>query len=197
MRLKFFAAAGAATLLPVAAFAHTGTGAATDLTHGFLHPLTGVDHILAMVAVGILAYQVGGRALWLVPLSFVFGMIFGGVFGMAGVSVPLVELGIALSVIVLGAIVGFGMTAPVGLLTGLVGLLAVFHGHAHGTEIPETASGLTYAIGFATATGLLHLCGIGIGLLIGRAAEAHQSAVVRTAGVLMTIAGIGMLAGVT
>lgn len=187
--------AAATALIPAIAFAHTGSGTNADFMHGFFHPITGIDHILAMVAVGIVAYQIGGRALWLIPVSFILGMALGGVLGLSNVNVPFVELSIALSVIALGAAVALGITAPVAAVMAVVGLFAIFHGHAHGTEIPENASGLAYAIGFVGATGLLHLSGIGIGLLIGRVSESRERTVVRIAGCLMTVAGIGILAG--
>ena len=100
--------------------------------HGFMHPLGGLDHQLAMILVGIFAYQLAGRALWLVPLTFVGIMAVGGFLGIAGVPVPFIEIGIALSVIVLGAIVAFGVKVPVAVAMGIVGLFAIFHGHAHG-----------------------------------------------------------------
>ncbi|WP_342641381.1 HupE/UreJ family protein [Rhodoligotrophos ferricapiens] len=187
--------AATAVFHPSIAFAHTGLGSEAGFVHGFLHPFTGMDHTLAMLAVGIVAYQIGGRALWLVPVSFVLAMAVGGVLGMWGVNVPFVELGIALSVIVLGAAIALGMPAPLAAVMAIVGLFAIFHGHAHGTEIPESASGLTYGLGFMGATGLLHLGGIGIGLLIGWAGKNHERVLARAAGGLMSIAGIGILAG--
>lgn len=194
LAIRLFVAA-IATLFPAIAFAHTGTGTAADFGHGFLHPITGIDHILAMVAVGIFAYQIGGRALWLVPAIFILGMLFGGVLGISGINVPFVELGIALSVIVLGAVVCLGAKAPVAAVMSVLGFFAIFHGHAHGTEIPENTGGLAYAMGFVGATGILHLSGIGIGFLIGHVGKTHEPAVARIAGGLMTVAGIGILVG--
>jgi len=121
----------AAFLAPTAALAHTGVGDTSGFMHGFMHPLGGLDHQLAMILVGIFAYQLGGRALWLVPLTFVGVMAIGGLLGVAGIPVPFIELGIALSVIVLGAIVAFGVKVPVAAAMGIVGLFAIFHGHAH------------------------------------------------------------------
>lgn len=194
LAIRLFVAA-IATLFPAIAFAHTGTGTAADFGHGFLHPVTGIDHILAMVAVGIFACQIGGRALWLVPGAFIVGMVLGGVLGASRVTVPFVELGIALSVIVLGAAVALGMNTPVAAVMGIVGLFAIFHGHAHGAEIPETASGVAYAMGFMAATGLLHICGIAFGLLIGRVGKSQEPTMVRIAGCLMAVAGIGIVTG--
>jgi urease accessory protein len=199
MKLKNTASRGlAATLafLPTAALAHTGVGHASGFMHGFGHPISGVDHILAMVMVGVFAWQLGGRALWLVPATFVLVMAFGGALGVAGIEAPYVETGIALSVVVLGAVVALGIKAPVAVAMGLVGLFAIFHGHAHGAEMPEDAGGLAYAAGFMIATALLHTAGIGIGLLIGKAGESYGSVVVRSAGGATAVAGVGLLTGV-
>ena len=182
-------------LVPSLAFAHPGHGEAIGFTHGFLHPLSGLDHILAMVLVGIFAWQLGGRALVAVPLTFVGVMALGGALGMAGVPVPFVEVGIALSVVVLGAVVAFGMRAPVAVAMGLVGLFAIFHGYAHGAEMPEAAGGLAYGVGFMAATALLHLAGIAVGFAIGKASETFGPAVLRTVGGFAAVAGLGLLAG--
>jgi urease accessory protein len=176
----------AALLLPGVAMAHPGHGA-DGLVHGMAHPLLGLDHILAMVLVGVFAAQLGGRALWLVPGSFLAVMGLGGVLGAAGVALPFVEIGIALSVVVLGAIVAFGGRAPLLVAMGLAGLFALFHGHAHGAEIPENAGGLAYAAGFLAATALLH----GVGLLAG----GTRPAVLRLAGGASALAGVVLLLG--
>jgi urease accessory protein len=152
-------------LAPTMAFAHPGHDGA-GLVDGFLHPLGGVDHIVAMVAVGLLAARLGGRALWLVPASFVAAMAAAGLAGMAGVGLPYVEAGITLSVVVLGAVVALRLTMPVAAAMALVAFFAVFHGYAHGIEMPETASGLAYGAGFVAATALLHGIGIGLGLTL-------------------------------
>ena len=188
--------AAAAALLPTAALAHTGVGHTNGFMHGFAHPISGLDHILAMVMVGVFAWQLGGRALWLVPTTFVLVMALGGLLGMAGVGVPYIETGIALSVVVLGAVVALGVKAPVAMAMGFVGLFAIFHGHAHGAEMPEDAGGVAYAAGFMIATALLHAAGIGIGLLIGKASESYGPAVVRSAGGAAAVAGVGLLTGV-
>lgn len=153
-----------ATLLPGAAFAHTGAGHTHGFVHGFLHPVGGLDHLLAMIAVGLFAAYLGGRALWLVPATFVAVMALGGLLGVSGVALPYVEVGIALSVIVLGALVALRLQFPVVLAMTIVGVFAIFHGYAHGAELPEAASGLAYGIGFMIATALLHLAGIAVGL---------------------------------
>jgi urease accessory protein len=182
-------------LLPTVAFAHTGHGDVGGLAQGFAHPIAGLDHILAMVTVGIFAWQIGGRALWLVPASFVAIMAVGGVLGVAGTGVPFVELGIALSVVVLGAVVAAGVKAPPALAMGVVGFFAIFHGHAHGAEMPGDASALAYGAGFVAATALLHLGGIGLGVAVGKAGEKYGALVVRAAGGVITLAGLGLLGG--
>jgi urease accessory protein len=181
-------------LLPSAAMAHTGVGDVGGFAHGFWHPITGLDHVLAMVLIGVLAWQLGGRALWLVPATFVLVMAVGGALGIAGMSLPLVELGIALSVVVLGAAVALRIRAPVAVAMGVAGLFAIFHGHAHGAEMPGDASGLAYGVGFMIATALLHLCGLGLGYLVAAAGDRY-AVVVRSAGGLAAIAGIAILTG--
>ena len=162
-------------LAPTLASAHPGHDGAS-LVHGFLHPLGGIDHIVAMVAVGLLAARLGGRALWLVPASFVTAMAVAGLAGIAGVTLPYAETGIALSVIVLGAIVVLRLTMPVAVAMGLVAFFAIFHGYAHGIEMPETASGLAYGAGFVAATALLHGLGIALGLALPGTAFKRRAA---------------------
>lgn len=182
-------------LTPSFAFAHTGLGHEAGFMHGFDHPIGGLDHILAMVAVGVFAFVLGGRALWLVPLSFVAMMIVGFALGTAQIDLPFVELGIALSSIVIGAAAAWGRPMPVAAAMGLVGVFAVFHGHAHGAEMPADASGLSYAAGFALSTALLHLSGIigafGIAKLIGR----HGESAAQWAGAAFAAGGVGILLG--
>ena len=156
-------------LVPSLALAHPGLpGHAHDLATGFAHPLGGIDHVLAMVAVGLFAAQLGGRALWLVPSSFVAMMAVAGLAGMSGMAVPMTEVGIAASLVVLGGAIALRLSMPVAAAMALVGFFAMFHGYAHGLETPETASGLMYGLGFVAATPLLHCVGVGIGLAIGR-----------------------------
>ena len=193
---KTLLAAATVILTPTVAFAHTGVGNTSGFLHGFGHPISGLDHILAMVMVGVFAWQLGGRALWLVPMTFVVIMSIGGALGIAGIGVPFVEIGIALSVVVSGAIVAFNVKAPTAAAMGLVGLFAIFHGHAHGAEIPEDAAGVAYATGFMIATALLHLAGITAGFLIGRAGEHYGSVLVRMAGGFASVAGLGLLIGI-
>jgi urease accessory protein len=181
----------ALTLIPTAAFAHPAIGDAHGFVAGFAHPLGGLDHILAMVTVGIFAWQLGGRALWLVPATFVLAMAAGGALGMAGIPVPFVEVGIAASVIVLGAVVAFARQAPVAIAVALVGVFAIFHGHAHGTEMPLDATGGAYAAGFMLATAILHAAGIALGFAIGRIA--HGRAAYQLGGSLIALAGVAIL----
>jgi urease accessory protein len=193
--IKSSLAAALVALTPAVACAHTGVGDTSGFEHGFGHPISGIDHILAMLMVGVFAWQLGGRALWLLPISFVGVMAVGGTLGIAGIDVPLVEMGIALSVVVLGAILAFDVKAPAIAAMGIVGLFAIFHGHAHGAEIPEDAAGVAFAAGFMIATALLHLCGISAGFLMGKTGEHYGSAVVRLAGGLATVAGAALLVG--
>ncbi len=182
-------------LVPTAASAHVGIGDTSGFAHGFMHPLGGLDHQLAMILVGIFAYQLGGRALWLVPLSFVSVMAVGGLLGVMGVPIPSVEIGIALSVIVLGAIVALRVEAPVAVAMGAVALFAIFHGHAHGSEMPLDVSGVEFGIGFMVATALLHATGIGIGVAIGRSSKTLGDTAYRLAGGLASLTGIALLLG--
>jgi urease accessory protein len=188
--------AAAATLLPSAAWAHVGVGSASGFVHGFAHPITGIDHVLAMVAVGTFAASLGGRALWAVPLTFVSVMALGGALGVAGIEVPFVEAGIAISVIVLGAAVALQWKWPVAAAMALVGIFAVFHGHAHGAEMPVDAAGLEYGLGFMLATALLHVAGIGLGFGLAKFARTCAPRAIRVAGIAMAVAGFGILTGV-
>lgn len=163
--MRWVAGIAATLLVPSLAYAHPGSGPTGGLLPGLAHPLTGLDHIAAMVAVGLWAAQRGGRAIWLVPVSFVAAMSVGGLLGATGVSLPLVEPTIIVSVLVLGLLVATAVRFPLVASSLLVALFAVFHGHAHGTEMPATAAGLSYGIGFVLGTGLLHGCGVGVGVL--------------------------------
>jgi urease accessory protein len=188
--------AAALVLVPSLALAHPGLpGHTHDLATGFVHPLGGIDHVLAMVAVGLLAAQLGGRALWAVPASFIAAMAAAGLAGMNGVGLPMAEVGIAASIIVLGGAIALRLSMPVAAAMALVGFFAIFHGYAHGLETPATASGLMYGAGFVTATALLHGLGIGIGLAVGRLDGAFGRNLVRVAGSLAVVTGVVMLAG--
>jgi urease accessory protein len=185
--------AAALSLVPTAALAHSGVGHVHGFAQGFLHPLGGVDHVLAMVTVGVFAWQLSGRALWLVPATFVLAMAAGGALGIAGVELPLVEFGIAASVVVLGAIVALKVRTPLAVAMGVVGAFAVFHGHAHGTEMPPDALGAAYAAGFLLATALLHAGGIALGFGIGRIGDIQGRLVYRVGGGLVALAGVAIL----
>lgn len=148
------------------AFAHTGTGVAVGLESGFLHPITGLDHLVAMVAVGLWGAQLGSPAIWVLPITFPLVMAFGGLLGLSGVFLPLTEPVVALSGIALGLLIALYVRTPLWIAATLVGIFAIFHGYAHGRELPTAANPIAYAVGFVTATGLLHLCGILIGLLV-------------------------------
>lgn len=194
MRLKLALAALLAAA-PTAALAHTGVSVEHDLMHGFMHPMGGLDHVLAMVAVGVFAFVLGGRALLFVPLAFVGMMAAGFLLGLAQVDVPFVELGIALSSVVIGGIAALGRPMPVIAASALVGVFAVFHGVAHGAEMPLGSTGWQYALGFVAATALLHAAGIvaamGISKLVGRFGKPAA----RATGALFALGGAGLLAG--
>ncbi|BCX82684.1 urease accessory protein [Methylomarinovum caldicuralii] len=148
--------------LPGLAEAHAVSG--SGFTSGLLHPILGLDHLLAMVSVGILSAQLGGRAIWLVPAAFVSCMILGGVLGILGIYWPFVELGITMSVILLGIALAAHGHIPVAVGLGLAGFFGIFHGHAHGTEMPEVAEPVWFTLGFVTGTVAMHLTGVAIGL---------------------------------
>jgi len=195
MTMRLLLALAILAFSPTITFAHTGLGDTAGFIHGLEHPIGGIDHVLAMVAAGVFAFILGGRALWLVPLSFVGMMIVGFILGIDRVDVPFVELGIALSSVVIGAAATLGRPMPAGLAMSLVDIFAIFHGHAHGAEMPETAAGLTYALGFVVATALLQATGIlaafGAAGIIGR----HGKIAARIAGGTFALGGVGILAG--
>jgi len=174
------------------AYAHEGAGVTGGFSSGFLHPILGWDHVVAMVAVGLWGAFLGAPAIWILPVVFPLVMALGGALGVAGLPVPAVELGIATSAVVLGLMVALAARPPIWVAAVIVGTFAIFHGHAHGTELPEAVSPLAYSVGFVVATGLLHLCGIVFGLLVrwptGRM-------VVRAGGGAIALAGVTFLAG--
>lgn len=177
------------------ASAHVGVGSTGGFAHGFWHPIGGLDHILAMVMVGLFAAQLGGRALWLVPAAFVGVMAVAGLGGFAGIPVPFVELGISLSIVVLGAAVGLGLRTLVASAMGLVGFFALFHGYAHGAEMPDSVAGLAYGAGFVAATALLYIAGLTCGLVLASRAGRGGRMLVRAAGGLTAIAGVAVMTG--
>ena len=147
---------------------HDGHDLTWDFSSGFAHPLSGWDHLLAMIAVGLWAAQLGGRARWLVPAAFVSVMTLGATLGRTGIIFPGVEQGIAASVLVLGLLIATAVRLPVTAGMALVGVFAIFHGFAHGAEMPATAGGLLYGAGFIAATALLHAAGVGLGVFAAR-----------------------------
>lgn len=177
-------------LLPATAVAHEQAGTAAGFLSGFAHPIYGLDHVIAMVAVGLWGAQLGMPAVILLPIAFPVVMAIGGMLGLLGVPLPGIEIGIAVSAVVLGALVLGSAKPPIWFALLAVGFFAIFHGHAHGTELPPGQSGLFYSIGFVMATGLLHAFGISIGLVhrwpMGRVA-------LRTAGAMVSIAGLVFL----
>jgi urease accessory protein len=193
--IKFNAALAVLLLAPSLAFAHTGVGETVGFVHGFSHPLSGLDHILAMVMVGVLALQLGGRAVWIVPATFVAVMAVGGALGMMGIAIPFVEAGIALSVVVFGAVIALGIRAPVAIAAAVVGLFAIFHGHAHGSEMPAAAGSIAYAMGFMIGTATLHAVGLALGFAIAKVGDTKGAFVTRAAGGIAALAGVGLLTG--
>ena len=145
------------------AHAHVEEGLAGSFVTGLAHPLSGLDHVLAMVAVGLWGAQLGAPAVWVLPVAFPVMMAMGGMLGLMGLPLPGIEYGIAASATLLGAAVMCAVRAPLGVAAVLVGFFAIFHGHAHGTELPPGQSALLYSMGFVIATGGLHTAGIGIG----------------------------------
>ncbi len=163
--LRTLPLAAAAALLTQPALAHEQADVGGGLAAGLLHPLTGADHLIAMVAVGIWGAQLGAPAIWVLPITFPLVMALGGVLGIMHVPLPMPEVVIALSALVLGGAVALRLKLPFAAAAAVVAVFAVFHGHAHGAELPGSANPLAYGIGFVVATGLLHLCGIVIGTL--------------------------------
>ncbi len=169
------------------AFAHAGHAAAFSFSSGLLHPFGGLDHVLAMIAVGLLAAQLGGRALWLVPGTFVMVMALAAVAGISGLPLPGTEYGILLSIVAISLPVALALGMPIALAMALVGVFAIFHGHAHGAELPAEAAAAPYIAGFALATALIHAVGISFGLALGRLAMGRPA--LRIAGGAVALAG--------
>jgi urease accessory protein len=184
-----------AVLLAAPAEAHTFGAWGAGFPQGFLHPLLGLDHELAMVGVGFWAGQIGGRARWLVPLAFVAAMIVGGVLGLAGVTLPGVELGIGASILLLGILIALRSHLPLAVSMGSVAAFAIFHGMAHGAEAPEAAAPLLYCLGFILATAMLHAIGIGLaaGLEQARRLRLAPRQSDRLVGMATGLLGLGLL----
>ena len=173
-------------IVPALAHAHTGAGPAHGFFEGLEHPVHGLDHLLAMIAVGLWAAQLGGRATWAVPASFVGVMALGGLLGAAGWHLPMVETGVLASVFLLGLLIAFAVRLPIGAGAALVAVFALFHGFAHGAEMPQSASHTLYAGGFILATVALHLVGLGLGLAMKNVSFAPA---LRVAGALVILSG--------
>jgi urease accessory protein len=181
-----------AALVSEPALAHPFAATAIGFTAGFLHPPSGLDHLLAMVSVGIWGAELGAPAIWLLPIAFPLIMAVGGAAGVLGVPLPAGELLIGLSVLVLGSLVAWAQRVPIWVALVVVGVFAIAHGHAHGVELPLSADALAFTIGFVISTGLLHLCGILIGLL-GRWPAGVFA--IRTGGLLIAFAGCYLVYG--
>lgn len=152
-------------IFPTSVYAHVQQGQAVSFMTGLEHPWSGLDHVLAMIAVGLWGAQLGNPAIWILPITFPLVMSLGAMMGLLGIPLPGIEIGIAVSAIVLGIMVLGEVRPKLIVATVLVGCFAVFHGHAHGTELPAGQSGLLYSMGFVIATGCLHGIGIVIGLI--------------------------------
>ena len=178
------------TVMPGSAFAHIIQGEAGGFGPGFEHPLTGPDHFLAMFAVGIWGAQMGGRAVWALPVTFPLIMAMGGLAGMLGLPLAHVELGIALSILALGSAIAFGWHPAEAIALILIGVFAICHGYAHGVELPNAADPADYAAGFVIATGLIHLLGVGVGLALNKPLEGRLS---RALGAVIAAGGVYFL----
>ena len=179
-----------ALIAPGTVLAHNPAGVAGGFASGFLHPLTGIDHILAMVAVGIWGAQLGAPAIWALPVAFPLVMAVGGALGVRGISLPGVEIGIAGSALLLGLMIFRETRPPLYTAALIVGFFAVFHGYAHGTELPHAANPLAYGVGFVVATGLLHMSGVALGLIHRWPSGART---LRIAGAGISLAGLFLL----
>ena len=176
---------------PAVSAAHMRSGGGIGLVTGFMHPLTGIDHVLAMLAVGMWGAQLRGDAIWLLPVVFPLVMAAGAVAGIVAVPMLPVEPGIAASVIALGAAIAFDFRPPLAGAAGLVSVFAIFHGYAHGVELPRRSDAVPYCAGFVLATGLIHLTGIGLGLITRLP---HGLAVLRIGGAVLAGAGLVLAA---
>lgn len=181
---------GIALVVASPAFAHTGTGLAGGFSSGFRHPFGGLDHLLAMISVGLWGAFLGRPMIYQLPVIFPMVMVFGAALGMMGVPMPSVEIGVALSVLVLGSCIALSFKAPIWLASLLVSLFAIFHGYSHGRELPSAADPVGYSVGFVLATGLLHVAGIGVGFLNARPGGI---VVTRTLGGFIGCAGLWFL----
>ena len=185
----------AISIIPTTVYAHEGGNMPLGgFLSGLVHPVLGYDHLLAMLSVGILSAQIGGRAIWTVPATFVGVMAIGGTLGLIDIGITVTELGIALSLVILGSVIASERNLPVVLAMVGVGFFAIFHGYAHGTEMPQTAEPVAYAFGFLTGTALIHIAGV----LIGDISKRYQRGplVLRVGGGLIAVVGLLFVFGV-
>lgn len=185
----------AISLIPSTVYAHEGGNLPLGgFLSGLVHPVLGYDHLLAMLSVGIVSAQIGGRAIWTVPATFVIVMAFGGVLGFIDIGLTITEIGIALSLVILGSIIASERRLPVTLTMIGVGFFAIFHGYAHGSEMPQTAQPFTYALGFLTGTALIHITGVVIGDISKRYQRGPQ--VLRFGGGFIALIGLLFVFGI-
>ena len=189
-RSAWTVAVGLGSLLPIPAAAHAGTGLPGGFESGFMHPFSGIDHLLAMVSVGLWGAFLGRPLIYVLPVIFPAMMVAGAIMGMLTVPLPPVEVGIALSVLVLGGCIALSVRTPVWAACVVVAIFAVFHGYAHGSELPSAADPIAYSVGFVLATGLLHLSGICLGLLNDLP---HGIVATRTMGGIIAVLGVWFL----
>lgn len=173
-------------LIPNLLFAHA-YGGSGGLFTGFMHPFSGLDHFLAMFSIGLWGAQIGGRSIWTLPVTFPLVMVVGGVIGIVGIPLYGVEIGIALSIIVLGLCIAFSLKPAEWIVFILISVFAIYHGYAHGTELPKSANPADFAVGFVIATGLIHIIGIGVGLV---SEKLYSGKVTKVLGGFIVIGGI-------
>ena len=193
--IKSFLMALLFAAIPGVAYAHEGTNLGLGgFLSGIVHPVLGYDHLLAMLSVGIISAQIGGRAIWTVPATFVTVMAIGGVLGLINIGLTATELGIAVSLVILGLVIAAERRIPILAVMIGVGFFAIFHGYAHGAEMPDTAEPFLYALGFLVGTALIHIAGVVIGD-ISRHYE-RGKIVLRVGGALIALVGLLFIFGV-
>jgi urease accessory protein len=191
-KLSMWSLVAAFALAPGLAAAGAMTGGGFAL--GLWHPLTQLDHMLVMLAVGLLGAMLGRRAIWLLPASFVSFTAMGEMLGLMGFGLPLGEIGVAVSVVALGLMIATRIAVPTIVATVMVGVFAIFHGHAHGAEIPSGVSAAGYAAGFLLATAVLHGAGACLGVTLARMEGGYSKPVIQLGGTGMALAGVAMMA---
>jgi urease accessory protein len=180
------------TFIPTITFAHNSEHN-SGLIYGLQHPITGLDHIIAMIAVGLIAFMVGGKSKFLLPIMFVSTMIIGSILGGSGINIPFIDQGILVSDIILGAVLLFALRIPNLISYSLIGVFAIFHGFAHGAEVPNGVNGITYGIGFVTTTIGLHILGMITGYIAQNYELKTQKLIYRIAGLLVLLASTFLL----